>query len=242
MRSWRSRTDRRLCAAGSGSQCRCYVRFCLRGVLEQPRYPVPPCFPGVPPPTPVVLGVVVVTVVGDEDGGGGSAAPAGGAGAGAACGAGTGSGTAGVGSLATVALAVLVGGVVMAGREGGAVVGTAVVSGLAGRSSSLRTAIIDPKPTRNAATHASGSTTARPPILAKKERPPSSSSAASIGPGWVSSSGRGSPSLRGAQLDRPAHRRPRSARPGRSPRPRARHRSGWFVISPRSNSRDRRGR
>ena len=191
---FKSRTDRRLCAAGSGSQCRCYVRFCLRSVLEQLPYPVPPCLPGAPPPTPVVLGVVVATVVGDEDGGGGSAAPAGGAGAGAACGAGTGSGAADVGSLATMALAALVGGVVMAGGEGGAVVGTAVVCGLPGRSSSLRTAIIDPKPTRNAATQASGSTTARPPILAKKERRPSSSSAASIDSRLASSCRRGAPS------------------------------------------------
>jgi hypothetical protein len=125
----------------------------------------------------VVLGVVVVTVAGDvDDGGGRDSDPARGAGAGA----GSGAGTSGVGSLATGALAALVGGVTMAGREGGAVVGTAFVSGCSGPLSSLRTAIIDAKPTRNAATHASGITTARPPILAKNERRPSSSSATSI--------------------------------------------------------------
>jgi hypothetical protein len=162
-------------------------------VFEQLPYPVPPCFPGAPPPTPVVLGVVVVTVVGDDDGGGGSAAPARGAGAGAASGAGTGSGAAGVGLLATVALAALVGGVVMTGREGVAVVGTGFASDCAGLSVSFITAVTDPKPTRNAATHASGSKTARPPIFEEKERPPSSSAANSIDSRWASSSRRGAP-------------------------------------------------
>ena len=78
-----------------------------------------------------------------------------------------------VGSLAPAALAEVVGGVVTAGREGGAVVGTVFVSGRAGPSPILSTAITDPKPTRNAATHASGITTARPPIREKKERSPS---------------------------------------------------------------------
>jgi hypothetical protein len=92
-----------------------------------------------------------------------------------ACGAGAGGG--GVGSLSTAAaLAVLVGGVVMAGAAageggaGGAVVGAGFASGGAGRSVSQSTAVMDAKPTRNAATHASGTTTARPPILAYKER------------------------------------------------------------------------
>jgi hypothetical protein len=158
-------------------------------------YPAPPPLPGAPLPTPVVVGVVVGTVVGgnDDGGGGDSDAPAGGA----ASGAGAGSGAGGVGSLAPAALAALVGGVVMAGREGGAVVGTVFVSGRAGRSPSLSTAVMDPKPTRNAATHASGITTARPPILAKKERRPSSSSAAWIDSRWASSCRRCAPSVSG---------------------------------------------
>ena len=85
----------------------------------------------------------------------------------------------------------------MAGREGGAVVGTVFVSGRAGPSSSLSTAITDPKPTRNAATHASGITTARPPIREKRERRPSSSSAASIASRWASSCRRRAPSVSG---------------------------------------------
>jgi hypothetical protein len=157
-------------------------------------YLVPPPLPGTPLPTPVVVGVVAGTVVGgDDDSGGDFDASAGGA----ASGAGAGSGAGGVGSLAIAALAALVGGIVMAGREGGAVVGTVFVSGGAGRSSSLSTAIMDPKPTRNAATHASGITTARPPILAKKVRRPSSSSAASIASRSASSCRRRAPSVSG---------------------------------------------
>jgi hypothetical protein len=158
-------------------------------------YSVSPSSSGAPPPTPVVVDVVVGAVVGGDDDGGGSDAPAGGAGAGAASGDGTGSGSGGVGSLA--ALAALVGGVVTAGREGGAVVGTAFVSGCAGPSSRLSTAITDPKPTRNAATHASGSTT-RPPTLAKKERRASCSSAASIVSQSASSCGRAAPPVSGS--------------------------------------------
>jgi hypothetical protein len=62
---------------------------------------------------------------------------------------------------------------------GGEVVGAGFVFGCPGPSVSLSTTVMDPKPTTNAATHASGITTARPPILAKNERRPSSSSAAS---------------------------------------------------------------
>jgi hypothetical protein len=124
---------------------------------------------------------------GDDDGGVGvfdaaSGAGAGsGAGTGSGAGAGTGSGLGGGGSLCTAAvLAAVVGGVVMAGAEGGAVVGTGFVSDCAGLSVSFITAVTDPKPTRSAATHASGSKTARVPILEAKERPPSRSAAGSI--------------------------------------------------------------
>ena len=128
----------------------------------------------------VVLGVVVVTVAEDDDGGAGgpSDSPARGAGAGAAS-ADTGSGAGGGSSLCTAApLAPVVG--VMAGAEGGAVLGTGFASDCAGLSVSFITAVTDPKPTRNAATHASGSKTARPPILEEKERPPSSPAAGSM--------------------------------------------------------------
>ena len=146
----------------------------------------------------VVLGVVVVTVVGDDDGGGGAAsgAPArgAGAGAGAASGADTGSGAGGGGSLCiAAALAAVVGGVVMAGAEGGAVLGTVFAFDCAGPVSFI-TAVTDPKPTRSAATHASGSKTARPPILEEKERPPSSSAAGSIHSRGPSSCRCGAPS------------------------------------------------
>ena len=123
----------------------------------------------------VVLGVVVLG--GNDDGGaGGSDASACGAGASAGSGAGGGAD----GSLPTPeSIAALVGGVVMAGPAAGGAAGCAVVgagfaSGAPGSSVSQSTAAIDPKPTRNAATHASGTTTARPPILAKKERRPTS--------------------------------------------------------------------
>jgi hypothetical protein len=136
-------------------------RYARRQSPSDAAYPAPPPLPGVPLSTPVVVAVVVGTVVGgDDDGGGDSDAPAGGAGA--ASGAGSGAGA--VGSLAPAALAAVVGGVVTAGREGGAVVGTVFVSGRAGPSPILSTATIDPKPTRNAATHASGSQTLRLPI------------------------------------------------------------------------------
>jgi hypothetical protein len=108
----------------------------------------------------VVLGVVVVTVVvgADDDGGAGI-----GGGAGTGSGAGTGGGW-----LSTAGpLASELGGVVTrgaatdGGATGGAVVGAGLVSDCAGRSPSLSRAVTDPKPTSSAATHASGSKTAR---------------------------------------------------------------------------------
>ena len=130
----------------------------------------------------------------DDGGDGASDAAACGAGAGVASGAGAGSGAGGGGSLCTAAvLAAVVGGVVMAGAAGGAVVGTGFASDCPGVSVSFITAVTDPKPTRNAATHATGTTTARPPILEEKERAPSSSVAGSIDSRWASSSRRGAP-------------------------------------------------
>jgi hypothetical protein len=74
-------------------------------------------------------------------------------------------------------------------------VGTGFVFDSAGRSPSLSTAVTEPKPTSNAATHASGSTTARRPILLKKEQRPFSSSAASIESQWASPCSTGAPSV-----------------------------------------------
>jgi hypothetical protein len=123
----------------------------------------------------VVLGVVVVTVVGGADDGGGACDAACGAGAGA----GTGSGADGGGSLCTAGvLAAAVGGVVMTGAEGGAVVGTGFASDCPDLSVSFITAVTDPNPTRNAATHASESKTR---VLEKNERPPSASVAGPTG-------------------------------------------------------------
>ena len=127
----------------------------------------------------VVFGVFVVTVVvgDDDDGGAGySAASALGGGAGAG-----GAGAGGAGSFSTAGLlGAGAGGVVTAGAAAGcgatgaAVVGTGLVSDCAGLSVSFITAVTDPKPMSSAATHASGSKTARPPNLANKERPSSS--------------------------------------------------------------------
>ncbi len=145
----------------------------------------------------VVVGVVVlgVVVLGGGDGGGGVS------GASAWAGAGSGAGGGGVGSFATArARAALVGGVVMAGAAagagaaGGAVVGTGFASGGAGRSVSLSTAVTDPKPTSRAATHASGTKTARLPSLAKNERRPASWSGARDSPS-ASPCPRSAPSL-----------------------------------------------
>jgi hypothetical protein len=171
-------------------------RYARRQSRSDAAYPAP-LLPGAPLPAAVVVGEVVGAVGGDDDGGGGSDAPACGPGAGAA-GGGIGSGAGGDGSLATAALGALVGGVVMAGRDGGAVVGTVFVSRRAGWSSSLSTATIDTKPTRNADTHASEIATARPPIREKKERSPSSSSAAAIDSRWASSCRRAAPSVSGS--------------------------------------------
>jgi hypothetical protein len=142
----------------------------------------------------VVLGVVVLGVV-VLGGGGVSGASAWGAGAG------SGAGGGGVGSFATArAFAALVGGVVMAGAAagagaaGGAVVGTGFASGGAGRSVSLSTAVTDAKPMNRAATHASGSKTARPPSLARNERRPASWSGARDSPS-ASPCPRSAPSL-----------------------------------------------
>jgi len=81
--------------------------------------------------------------------------------------------------------AVEAGAVVTAGAAGGgamraAVVGTGLLSDCAGRSRSLSTAVMDPKPTSSAATQASGSKTARLRIRREEERPLSSSAAGSV--------------------------------------------------------------
>jgi len=130
----------------------------------------------------VVFGIVLPVVVGGDDDGGGDDDDGAGDSDPPVCSAGAGAGSdgGGVGSF-TAAFAALVGGVVMVGAVvDGEVVGTGFVFGCADRSVSQSTALTDPKPTRNAATHASGITTARPPIRAKKEGGPSSPSTASI--------------------------------------------------------------
>ena len=128
-----------------------------------------------------LLGVVVLGVVargGDDDGG----AAAGGATAWRA-GAGSGAGGGGVGSLPTAgALAAVVVGILMpgaaagAGAAGGAVVAAGFAFGAAGWSASLIMAVTEPNPMTNAATHASGITTARRLTLPRKERRPASAS------------------------------------------------------------------
>ena len=140
------------------------------------------------------VGVLGVVVLGVNDGGGAGSDPS-------ACGAGSGAGGGGAGSLSTAgAVAALVGGVGMAGTAagadaaGGAVVGAGFAFGGPGSSVSQSTAVMDPKPARNAATHASGTTTARPPILTRKERWPASWSSASDSPS-VSPGPRTAPSL-----------------------------------------------
>ena len=112
-----------------------------------------------------VLGVVVVggLDVGGVDVGGGGASdtPACGAGARTGSGSGAGGGAAPFEAL----LAAAAGGVVTAGAEGVAVVGTGFASECADPSVSFITAVTDPKPTRNADTQAIVRRAARPPIF-----------------------------------------------------------------------------
>ena len=87
----------------------------------------------------------------------------GGAGAGAGAGGGNSPSPAGP-PAAELGGAVTAGAADDGGTTGAAVIGTGFVSDCAGSSPSLSTAVTVPKPMRNAATHASGSKTARLPI------------------------------------------------------------------------------
>jgi len=106
----------------------------------------------------VVFGVVVTVVVGDDDGGAGDADSSG-----VGAGAGSGGGTVSIaGPLAAEVRGVVTAGVAVdGGTTGAAVVGTGLVSDRVDRSPSLSRAVTDPKPTRKAATQASGTKTLR---------------------------------------------------------------------------------